>query len=321
MTGMQFYSHLGTFEPEFSHPKDFAGRVITPESVKAALSPESPDHDVINDMREKYRGAARPASQQSTAAWSDQSKLIMQAPGERLNIVDTDDTLLSNDLQELERVTPQKSLETAGQLPSLSSKYLTPMKQKKRRTPPSLKEPLEWRSNSSNILETVAAPTRASEEPESIDPRRRFFETPSQLLLPPKTGSHHSLPSSQKPASLTNLPEKPDDPLSIQAKAAELATPTQKEATQPIMSEHKPPRERRPRRNIIKTITREVDIATLLRERSLTGSNKSEQVADWLENQERPMRVENSKKLPPAAPMFKGKWEFGKYLAQKTKGE
>ncbi|KAB8298863.1 hypothetical protein EYC80_001023 [Monilinia laxa] len=319
MTGMQFYSHLGTFEPDFSHPKDLAGRIITPESVKAALSPESPDHDAVNDMREKYRGAARPASQQSTAAWSDQSKLIMQAPGERLNIVDTDYTLLSNDLQELEKVTPQKSLKTAGQLPSFSSKYFTPMKQKKRRTPPSLKEPLEWRSNSSNILETVAAPTRASEEPESIGPRRRFFETPSQLLLPPRTGSHHSFPSSQKPASLTNSPEKPDGTLSIQTKAAELATPTQKEATQPIMSEHKSPRERRPRRTLSKPLLEKSISPPLLRERSLTGSNKSEQVADWLENQEQPISVENSKKLPSAAPMFKGKWEFGKYLAQKRR--
>lgn len=319
MTGMQFYSHLGTFEPEFAHPKDFAGRIITPESVKAALSPESPDHDMINDMREKYRGAARPASQQSTAAWSDQSKLIMQAPGERLNIVDTDDTLLSNDLQELEKLTPRKSLETAGPSPSLSSKYLTPTKQKERRTPPSLKGPPEWRSNSSKILETIAAPTRVSEEPEIVGPQRRFFETPSQPLLPSRTGSHHSLSSSQKLASLPNSPEMADDPLSIQTKAADLATPTQKEATQPIMSEHKSPRERRPSRTSSKPSVEKSISPPLLRERALTDSNKSEKVANWLEYQEQPMRVEKSKKSPSAAPMFKGKWEFGKYLAQKRR--
>ncbi|KAA8570074.1 hypothetical protein EYC84_002408 [Monilinia fructicola] len=302
MTGMQFYS-----------------RIITPESVKAALSPESPDHDMINDMREKYRGAARPASQQSTAAWSDQSKLIMQAPGERLNIVDTDDTLLSNDLQELEKLTPRKSLETAGPSPSLSSKYLTPTKQKERRTPPSLKGPPEWRSNSSKILETIAAPTRVSEEPEIVGPQRRFFETPSQPLLPSRTGSHHSLSSSQKLASLPNSPEMADDPLSIQTKAADLATPTQKEATQPIMSEHKSPRERRPSRTSSKPSVEKSISPPLLRERALTDSNKSEKVANWLEYQEQPMRVEKSKKSPSAAPMFKGKWEFGKYLAQKRR--
>ncbi|QSZ32337.1 hypothetical protein DSL72_001911 [Monilinia vaccinii-corymbosi] len=319
MTGIQFYCHLGTFEPEFSHPKDLAGRIITPESLTAALSSESPDHDMINDMREKYRGAARPASQQSTAARSDETKFIVQSPSQQVKIVDADDTLVSNDPQELEKLPLQKPLEIADQSPSLPTTDSTPMRQQKRRVLPWIEEQLESQSNSPKTLKTAAAPTRATEAPENVAPRRKFFETPSQLQLPSDTGSLplRSLLSTQEPASPTNPPKPPNGPLSIPMETVELETPIQKEATQPATSEQKSLGERRPRGGSSKPSLEKSISPPPSRERVLAGSNEAGKIADWLKNLEQPMRAEKSTKLPLTTPVFKGKWEFGKYLAQK----
>ncbi|KAI9640366.1 hypothetical protein NHQ30_011111 [Ciborinia camelliae] len=291
MTLIQFYKDFRILDFDFLHPTP-AGRIVTQESLKAALSPESTDQDLIEDSRGKFKGAARLSLQQSTIPRSNKSRPVEQPSSEQINIADVEDTLLSNDSEQLENATPQRSFESADQLPSLSNANSTPMRQENGRKLPRTESPAS-RSNSTETLGIAMAPLRASKEPEKVT-SRRFFETSSQLPLSSKLGSlpRRSLPATQKPSLPTISPKMPNS---------------------------SPSMERRPRERPSKSSLERSISPSPSRRKSMVASNKPEKVANWLKTQEQPMEVDKSTKLPSTAPLFKGKWDFGKYLAQKRR--
>ncbi|ESZ91841.1 hypothetical protein SBOR_7793 [Sclerotinia borealis F-4128] len=315
MTGILFHKE-SDIDVEFFHPTPI-GRITTQESLKAALSPESPDYDLIEDIRRKYKGAARPALQQSSVPSSDKSEPAKQPFSEQMAIADTNDTLVPGVSKQLDIAVPQRPFETTNQTPLFSNTDFTPRRQEKGLTVPRTETSMS-RSKAPKMLETVAASTSALKEPEKVAPRR-FFETSSQLQLSSDLGSlpRDSLPSTQKLASPMNSPRTPNGQ-SIQSKAIELAPPIWKEASF-IMSEKMSSTERRPQDRSSKPSLERSIHPLSSHSKSMAALNKPEKVTDWLKNQEQPMNIEKPPKLTSTTQAFKGKWEFGKYLAQKRR--
>lgn len=337
-SGFQEYSDLGVSDPEFTHSNDVASRIITPESLKAALSPESPDHDEIEEMRGRFQGA--PGSQRSMVSMSSKTEPSRQRSNEIITITNPNDTFMPNASTQLQNTTPQRPLETVGQSSSLPNPKFTPARQEQRQglskrslpwiavsgaslsprteTPPS-------HPRTSKMVEIVAAATVASKEPKKPAPGR-FFETPSQLPLSSGLASlpRNSFSSPQNPTSSINSFKTPNGSPSIQTKPIELANPIRKEALQ-IAGQKKSTSERKPQERSLKPSLERSISPSPPRRKSSVASNKPEMVESWLKNQQSPMRVEKSKsKSKPTdfsstAPIFKGKWEFGKYLAQKRR--
>lgn len=305
MAAIQFYQSLGISDPRFSHPDDIAKRMITPESVKAALSPESPDQDLIQNSRGKFR---TPSSLQSSGPQSNKPRPFLRSSCEQISIADTNNTLVSSLSPQFGRSTPQRSSFDTG---------LSFVGQEKAQNPRRLERSAS-QSNSPKPLKRVSSKTSGEHGKLA---QRRFFETPSQLLLSSNHGSSsrgHRLSTPNPPAS-SSSPKRPSNfSPSIQNESVKSATPVRKEVTQPIESDERPSIEYGLReRPSIPSLERSISPPPL-RSRAMASSNKSGKVADWLKNQE-PPKSESSTKLPSTAPTFKGKWEFGKYLAHKRR--
>lgn len=330
MTGIQFYNYLGISDPEFTHSDDITCRIINPESIKAALSSESPDHDAIEKMRGKYRGTARPASQQSIVYGSDRIEPVRQSSSP-IELITITNAPVSSSAQP-EKITSKRPFETAGQSPSLSNPEVTPAEQEKRWTfpergisgdsaaqdpsPPRTEVPIS-QPNAPEVYETVAAPTEDMKEHRKATPRR-FFETPSQLPSSLGRGSSPRISSlsAQKSASPIVSFKTPNNSSSKHTRRTEPESPTQGKAPH-IMNERVPSIECKPQGFSSRpSLERSISPPPSRRE-STAASNKPEKVMDWLKNKEQPMRVEKSTKSPSTAQTYKGKWEFGKYLARK----
>ncbi|TGO61464.1 hypothetical protein BCON_0027g00520 [Botryotinia convoluta] len=331
LSGIRFYNELGISDPYFNHFDKTTGPIITTESLKAALSPESPDYGIIEDLREKYRSTA---SQPLISPGSIRANSVRQQSSEFITFANTDTPLPSGASTHLENLASRKSSRSSDRSPSSKNTELTPMRQKKRRThsettvlrngtPEDFLLPSKAstsQSTSSKMPETNAAPSRASKEPRKAP--GRFFETPSQLLFSSDMGSssHNSSSPLRNLASPRSLRKTPDGPPSVQTNACELASPIQREAPR-IVCEMGSSRERRPQERISKSS----------RERSISppppreigkytpALNKPEKVDAGLEKQEQQTSLEKSTKFPSTASTFSGKWEFGKYLAQRRR--
>ncbi|KAF7896936.1 uncharacterized protein EAF01_009339 [Botrytis porri] len=335
LSGIRFYNELGISDPYFTHFDKTTGPIITAESLKAALSPESPDYGIIEDLRQKYRSTA---SQPLISPGSIRANSVRQQSSELITFANSDAPLPSGAPAHLEKLALRKSSRSSDR--SLSSKIteLTPSRQSKKRThskttvlrgsarngaPEDFLLPSKAsvsQSNSSKMPKTNAAPSRGSKEPGKAP--RRFFETPSQLLFSSDMGSSppNSSPSLRNVASPRSLRKTPDGPPSVQANACGLASPIQREAPR-ILCEMGSSRERRPQERLSKS-SRERSIsppparATLY---NTLASNKPKMVDVSLENQESQANLEKSTKFPSTASTFSGKWEFGKYLAQRRR--
>ncbi|CAD6446162.1 330de45e-882c-4663-b957-f15585c38aee [Sclerotinia trifoliorum] len=326
MTGIQFYNSLGISDPEFTHCDDITCRIINPESIKAALSSESPDHDAIEEMRGKYRGIARPASQQSIEPVRQSS-----SPSELITITNTGDAPVSASAQP-ENITSKRPFETAGQSPSLSNPEAMPAGRGKRWTfaergisrdsaaqdpsPPRTGVPAS-QPNASEVYETVATSTEDMKGPRKATPRR-FFETLSQLPSSVSQGSppRISSPSAQRLALPIVSFKAPNNSSSKHTRRAEPESPAQEKAPH-IMNETVTSIECKPQGLSLKPSLERSISPPPSRKKSTATSNKPEKVIHWLKNQEQAMRIAKSTKSPSIAQTYKGKWEFGKYLARK----
>ncbi|KAF7942333.1 hypothetical protein EAE99_000383 [Botrytis elliptica] len=331
LSGVRFYNELGISDPYFTHFDKTTGPIITTESLNAALSPESPDYGIIEDLREKYRSTA---SQPLVSPGSIRANSLRQQSSEFITFANTDTPLPSGASTHLEKLASRKSSRSSDRSPSSKHTELMPMRQKEKRTHsettilrngtpedflvPSKASALQ--STSSKMPETNAAPSRASKEPRKAP--GRFFETQSQLLFSSDIESlpHNSSSPLRNLASPRSLRKTPDGPPSVRTSACELASPVQREAPR-IVCEMGFSRERRPQQRISKS-SRERSISPPPpREigRYTPASDKPENVDVGLENQERQTSLENSTKFPSTASNFSGKWEFGKYLAQRRR--
>ncbi|KAF5868103.1 uncharacterized protein Bfra_007298 [Botrytis fragariae] len=331
LSGIRFYNELGISDPYFTHFDETTGPIITTESLEAALSPESPDHGIVEDLREKYRSTA---SQPLISPGSIRANSVRQQSNDFITFANTDTPLPSGASTQLEKLASRKSSRSSDRSPSSKNTELTPMRQKKKRThsettilrngtpedlllssKASISQP-----TSSKMPETNSAPLRASKEPRKAP--GRFFETPSQLIFSSDMGSslHNSSSPLRNLASPRSLRKTPDGPPSVQPNACELASPIQREAPR-IVCKMGSSRERRPQERMSK----------FSRERSISppppreimkytpASNKPEKADTGLENQEQQTSLEKSTKFPSTASIFSGKWEFGKYLAQRRR--
>lgn len=331
LSGIRFYNELGISDPYFTRFDKTTGPIITAESLNTALSPESPDYSIIEDLREKYRSTI---SQPLISPGSIRANSVRQQSSEFISFANIDTPLSSGASTHLEQLVSRKSSRSSDRSPSSKNTKLTPMRQKKKRThsetttlrngtPEDLLLPSKAsksQSTSSKMPETNAAPSRGSKEPRKAP--GRFFETPSQLLVSSDLGSSPHNSSSPLPnlASPRSLRKTSDGPPSVQINACELASPVQREAPRTVC-EMSFSRERRPQERISKSS----------RERSISppppreigkytpASNKPEKVDTGLENQEQQTSLEKSTKFPLTASTFSGKWEFGKYLAQRRR--
>ncbi|TGO88395.1 hypothetical protein BPOR_0165g00170 [Botrytis porri] len=245
LSGIRFYNELGISDPYFTHFDKTTGPIITAESLKAALSPESPDYGIIEDLRQKYRSTA---SQPLISPGSIRANSVRQQSSELITFANSDAPLPSGAPAHLEKLALRKSSRSSDR--SLSSKIteLTPSRQSKKWThskttvlrgsarngaPEDFLLPSKAsvsQSNSSKMPKTNAAPSRGSKEPGKAP--RRFFESPSQLLFSSDMGSSppNSSPSLRNVASPRSLRKTPDGPPSVQANACGLASPIQLEA-------------------------------------------------------------------------------------------
>ncbi|KAF7956039.1 hypothetical protein EAE96_004960 [Botrytis aclada] len=331
LSGIRFYNELGISDPYFTHYNKTTGPIITTESLKAALSPESPDYGIIEDLREKYRSTA---SQPLISPGSIRANSMRQQSSDFITFANTDTPLPSGASTHLEKLASRKSSRSSGRSPSSKITQLTPMRQKKKRThsettilrdgtPEDFLLPSRAstsQSNSFKMPETNTAPSRASKEPGKA--LGRFFETRSQLLFSSDMGSspHNSSSPLRNLASTRSLRKTPDGPPSVQTNARELASPIQREAPR-IVREMGSSRKRRPQERLSKSS----------RERSISppppqevrnhtpASNKPEKVDAGSENQEQQTSLEKPTKFPSITSTFSGKWEFGKYLAQRRR--
>ncbi|KAF7939126.1 uncharacterized protein EAE97_007207 [Botrytis byssoidea] len=331
LSGIRFYNELGISDPYFTHFDKTTGPIITTESLNAALSPESPDYSIIEDLREKYGSTT---SQPLISPGSIRADSVRQQSSEFISFANADTPLPSRASTHLENLASRKSSRSSDRSPSSGNTELTPTRQKKKRTysettilrnrtPEDFLLPSKEsksQSTSSKQPVTYAALSRASKEPRKAP--GRFFETPSQLLFSSDMGSspHNSSSPLRNLASPRSLRKTSDGPSSVQINARELASPVQREAPRAVR-EMGFSRERRPQERISKSS----------RERSISppppreigkctpASNKPEKVDTGLENQEQQTSLEKPTKFPSTASTFIGKWEFGKYLAQRRR--
>ncbi|TEY81044.1 hypothetical protein BOTCAL_0035g00390 [Botryotinia calthae] len=334
LSGIRFYNELGISDPYFTRFDNTTGPIITTESVKAALSLESPDYGIIEDLRGKYRSTA---SHPLIGPGSIRASSVRQQSSELVTVANTDTPLRSEASTHIEKLASQKSSQSSDRPPLSKDQGLSPTLQKKRRnhsktiasrngTSEDLSLPTVAsisQSNSSKMPETNGPPSRASKEPGKA--LGRFFETPSQLSFLSDVGSssHNSSPPLQNLASPRSLRKTPDGPPLVQTNSCELASPIHREAPR-IASETDSSRKRRSQERLSKS-SRERSISPpppRKIQKYTTDSNLQEKVDAGLENQEQQMSLGKSTKFPSTASTastFSGKWEFGKYLAQRRR--
>ncbi|TGO41740.1 hypothetical protein BHYA_0017g00500 [Botrytis hyacinthi] len=331
LSGIRFYNELGISDPYFTHFDKTTGPLITTESLNAALSPESPDYSIIEDLREKYRSTT---SQPLISPGSIRANSVRQQSSEFISFANTDTPSPSGASTHLENLASRKFSRSSDRSPSSKNTELTPMRQQKTRTrsettisrngtPENILLPSKAsksQSTLSKMPETNAALSQASKEPRKAP--GRFFETPSQLLFSSDMGSspHNSSSPLRNLASPRSLRKTPDGPSSVQTNACELASPVQREAPR-IVCEIGFSRERRPQERISKSPRERSISPPPPREigKCMPALNKLEKVDTGLENQEQQTSLEKSTKLPSTASTFSGKYEFGKYLAQRRR--
>ncbi|EMR88496.1 hypothetical protein BcDW1_2834 [Botrytis cinerea BcDW1] len=331
LSGIRFYNELGISDPYFTRSNNRTGPIITTESLKAALSPESPDYGVIEDLRGKYRSTA---SHPLIGPGSIRASSVRQQSSELNPVANTDTPLRSEASTHIEKFASQKSSQSSDRPPSSRNEGLSPTLQKKRRnhsktiasrngTPEDLSLPTVAsisQSNSSKMPETNEPPSRASKEPGKA--LGRFFETPSQLsfLSDVRSPPHNSSPPLQNLASPQSLRKTPDGPSLVQTNSCELASPIHR-GTPRIVSETDSSRKRRSQERLSKSSRGRSASPPPPRkiQKYTTDSNLPEKVDAGLENQEQQMSLGKSTKLSSIASTFSGKWEFGKYLAQRRR--